>query len=438
MFERKDAVGGRNYPLRLKNFIFDLGPTFFLMTDVLQDIFSATSRRMEDYIQLIEIDPLYRLRFDNGVEFLPTKDADSMKKQMENWIVGSFKGYEKYLKCEKKKYDAIIPCLRAPYHSWMSYFSLRILRSIPRLDAHISLFSQLGRYFKDPDMRVAFCFQAKYLGMSPWQCPGIFSILSFIEHQGGVFHVKGGMNRLSQAMAKVIEEDKGMIHLSTPVEKIIFENRKATGAQLANGEIIKGDHVIINADFAYAMDQLVDEGRRRKYTREKLHKGNVDDISRFYRLSEDPSFYIQNASITDDALAPPGKSALYVLVPTPNNKSGIDWKKRKESFKELILNLVEEKGGLKDLRNHIEVMKVVTPLDWEKGENVFLGATFNLAHSIDQMLIFRPHNRFEEFDNCYLVGGGIHPGSGLPTIYESGNITAKLIMERDGVKVNWS
>jgi phytoene desaturase len=66
--------------------------------------------------------------------------------------------------------------------------------------------------------------------------------------------------------------------------------------------------------------------------------------------------------------------------------------------------------------------------------NIQFGATFNLAHSLNQMLYFRPRNKFEELNNCYLVGGGTHPGSGLPTIYESGRIAANLIARRHGVK----
>ena len=58
-----------------------------------------------------------------------------------------------------------------------------------------------------------------------------------------------------------------------------------------------------------------------------------------------------------------------------------------------------------------------------------------LAHTLDQMLYLRPRNAFEELANCYLVGGGTHPGSGLPTIYESGRISANLISKRFGVSV---
>jgi len=469
IFEKKNQVGGRSFPLKLKQYTFDLGPTFFLMKDILEDIFSDAGRNLENYVQLMEIDPLYRLVFDENRVFYPTRNQDKMREQMEAWIPGSFQGYLKYIQKEKKKYNSIIPCLRVPYSSLGNYFSWRFIRSLPRLDAHISLFRQLGRYFEEPDMRVAFSFQAKYLGMSPWSCPGTFSILSFIEHSGGVFHVKGGLNRLSQAMAKVIEEEGGRIHLETPIREIIIKDRKAVGVKLCHGDEIKGDYVIINADFAYAMDKLVPEIHRRKWRSDTLkrkkyscstfmlylgvdniydiphhnivfardYKKNVDEISRERILSSDPSFYIQNASVTDDTLAPPGKSAIYVLVPAPNNKSRIDWQKEKEPFKNLILDLMEKRAGFSKLKDHIEIMKIITPADWEDEENIFLGATFNLAHSMDQMLYLRPHNRFEEFENCYLVGGGTHPGSGLPTIYESGNISAKLIMQQDGMKVVW-
>ena len=49
------------------------------------------------------------------------------------------------------------------------------------------------------------------------------------------------------------------------------------------------------------------------------------------------------------------------------------------------------------------------------------------------MLYWRPHNRFEELGNCYLVGGGTHPGSGLPTIYESARISSNLICRKHRV-----
>lgn len=469
IFERKAEVGGRNFGFSLNEFTFDLGPTFFMMTDVLEEIFVATGRRLTDFVTLDRIDPLYRLRYANGREFFPTSNADSMRSQMEKWQPGSYQGYLKYLAREKAKYDHIVPCLRVPYLSFKDYFKFRFLGSLKYLDAHVSLFDHLGKYFTNPEMRLAFTFQAKYIGMSPWTCPGTFSILSFIEHSNGVYHVRGGLHKLAHAMAQVVRDEGGTIHLQTPVRQIIVENGVARGVLLENGEKIQADYVVINADFAWAMNHLVADGCKRKYTPQRLrakkyscstfmlylglnrryniphhnilfandYKTNVDDITDRGVLSDDPSFYIQNASITDNTLAPEGKSAIYVLVPVANNSFGIPWSQRKQAFRDKILDLMETRAGMQGLRQSIEVEKMITPEDWENEENIYLGATFNLAHSINQMLIFRPHNRFEEFRNCYLVGGGTHPGSGLPTIYESGNISARLIMEQDGHKIAW-
>ena len=139
--------------------------------------------------------------------------------------------------------------------------------------------------------------------------------------------------------------------------------------------------------------------------------------------------YLRNASLHDPTLAPEGKSSLYILVPVPNQASGIDWKRQAAEFRERVLDAIARRTPWGDLRADIEVEKIITPADWE-ASGVYRGATFNLAHSIDQMLCFRPHNHFEEIDGCYLTGGGTHPGSGLPTIYQSGIIAARLIAER--------
>lgn len=151
-------------------------------------------------------------------------------------------------------------------------------------------------------------------------------------------------------------------------------------------------------------------------------------------LSKDFSFYVQNASVNDDTLAPAGKSALYVLVPTPNNESSTDWESYCVEMREQVLNTLETRLGLTDIRAHIDQEKMLTPKTWETEENVFRGATFSLAHKFSQLLYWRPHNQFQELDACYLVGGGTHPGSGLPTIYESAHISAKLICKKYGVE----
>lgn len=159
----------------------------------------------------------------------------------------------------------------------------------------------------------------------------------------------------------------------------------------------------------------------------KDYKGNVEDIVSNKGLTEDFSFYVQNPWKTDSTLAPAGHSTLYVLVPVPNLTANTDWSKIQTEYTEKVLQALEKRAGLEDIRQHIKIQKVITPLNWQDDANVYQGAVFNMGHNIMQMLHRRPHNKYEDLEHCYLVGGGTHPGSGLPTIMESGNIAANLI-----------
>ncbi|MFO7948772.1 MAG: hypothetical protein R6U36_00215, partial [Candidatus Fermentibacteraceae bacterium] len=160
------------------------------------------------------------------------------------------------------------------------------------------------------------------------------------------------------------------------------------------------------------------------------YQRNINEIMGEEVLSEDVSVYVRNATVTDGTLAPEGHTALYVLVPVPNTRAPIEWTPDLvRSFRARVMDRIARRTSMKDLEDHILYEKVLTPLDWRDGYSILHGATFNLGHNIMQMLYFRPHNRFEDVGRCYIVGGGTHPGSGLPTIYESARISANLIGE---------
>jgi phytoene desaturase len=164
--------------------------------------------------------------------------------------------------------------------------------------------------------------------------------------------------------------------------------------------------------------------------------GNLADIESRHVLTEDTSFYVQNACVTDPTLAPKGMSTLYVLAPVTHRHENVDWAVEKPRFRARLLQQLE-KIGLRDLERRIRFEKVVTPADWEDRYAVYRGATFNLAHTLSQMLHLRPRNRFEDLDGVYLVGGGTHPGSGLPVIYESARITSRLLLADLGRDAAW-
>lgn len=464
IFDKNTEVGGRNRPIRLGDFVFDTGPTFLLMKHVLDEMFELCGKCSADYMDFIKLDPMYRLLFsDRAVNVF--SDRDKMRAELKQSFPEGSTGYDVYLKQESERFKKLYPCIKRDYSSLKAFFSLDLLKALPSLALNHSVFSNLGKYFKEEKMRLVFSFQSKYLGMSPWDCPALFTMLSYLEHEYGIYHVKGGLNKIAAAMAKVITEQGGVIHTDTAVASLIIKDKMVKGVCLHNGTEILADDVVINADFAHAMTTLVKPDQLKHYSPEKLKKldyscstfmlylgldicyelphhtivfaedytTNIDNIFHSKILSRDFSFYVQNAGVSDATLAPEGKSALYVLMPTPNNDSGIDWDSQCAALREQVLDALEVRLGLTALREHIECEKIITPQDWELEEYVFKGATFSLSHKFSQLLYWRPHNQFQELDQCYLVGGGTHPGSGLPTIYESAHISAKLICQKHGI-----
>ncbi|MGI8432136.1 MAG: phytoene desaturase, partial [Chthoniobacterales bacterium] len=159
---------------------------------------------------------------------------------------------------------------------------------------------------------------------------------------------------------------------------------------------------------------------------------NLDEIENRHVLSRDPSFYIQNASVTDRSLAPDGMSTIYLLAPVTHQHANVDWSQERERFRALMLQQAA-KAGFTDLEKRIRFERVLTPADWDQQHEIHQGATFNLSHNLAQLLHLRPHNRFEDVDGVYLVGGGTHPGSGLPVIFESARISSRLLLDDLGI-----
>ncbi len=461
VFEKQDVLGGRNAEVRLGEYRFDLGPTFLMMKFLLDELFAEGGRRSSDYLQFKRLDPMYALNFPDKT-MLVRSDPGAMQAEIERCFPGEGANLGRFLASEGQRFEKLYPCLQKPYGTVASLLSPKLLATVPYLAAGRSLYSVLGDYFRSEELRLAFTFQSKYLGMSPWDCPGLFTMIPYTEHAHGVYHVMGGLSRITQALAEVSREEGAEIHTSSPVARVIVDGRRAKGVELASGEKVYCDDVVINADFGHAMSTLFDAKSLGRYKPEKLrkrkfscstfmmylgldrtydsehhtivfardYKKNIDAISHGRESFEDMSLYIRNAGRNDPSGAPPGHSALYLLVPVANNRSGIDWEEQKLEMRERVFRILRERTVFGDVRPHIQRELIVTPQDWESRYSVFLGATFNMAHSWDQMLYLRPHNQFEMFENCYLVGGGTHPGSGLPTIFESARISANLICQK--------
>jgi phytoene desaturase len=467
IFEAHDRVGGRTRRLRNGPYAFDCGPTFFMMPYVLEEVFAASGRRLSDYADLTRLDPMYRLLIGQpGGDPLvvdATQDLARMERQLSAIDPHDGAAFGRFIRDNRRKLELMTPILRSPIRGLLDLATLDAIKVAPWLKPWQSLYSYLSGYFRDERIRLALSFQSKYLGMSPFECPSLFSILPFIEYEYGIWHPRGGCNALVEAMAEVAGELGARVEVNAPVERILFEGTRAVGVRVG-GQERRFDHVVVNADATWALKNLVPENLRGGWTdtaidakryscstfmmylgvegeidlphhtiyTSRTYRENLADIAERGRLSPDASTYVCNPSRIDPTLAPEGHSSLYVLVPTPNAKAPIDWKAEAPRLREETYGQLERTFRIDGIRERVRAETVVTPWDWQ-AERITHGATFNLAHNLGQMLHARPHHRLQGLDGLWLVGGGTHPGSGLPVIFLSAEITTELLCDEEGI-----
>src|SRR3954451_15796273 len=252
VFEKQDVIGGRNAEVSLGDYRFDLGPTFLMMKFLLDELFAEGGRRSSDYLQFRKLDPMYSLNFP-GKTMLARSHPDEMKAEIEKNFPGEGASFDRFLERESIRFEKLYPCLQKPYGTLASLVSPTLLAAVPHIAAGRSLNSVLADYFHSEELRLAFTFQSKYLGMSPWDCPGLFTMIPYTEHAHGVYHVMGGLSRISDALAAVSREEGAEIHTSAPVARVLVDGRRAIGVELTSGEKIYTDDIVINADFGHAM-----------------------------------------------------------------------------------------------------------------------------------------------------------------------------------------
>jgi phytoene desaturase len=303
-----------------------------------------------------------------------------------------------------------------------------------------------------------------YLGLSPYQAPAVYALLPYTElAEDGLWYPRGGMYELVEALVRLARDLGVKINLSSPVEEITVAGDRARGVRV-NGEELKADAVLANADLPYVYRSLLPSSAANGDFRWKLrkrdrllytasafmlylgldrklahmshhnvylsarYKENFEQIFDERRLPDDPSFYTNVPSRTNEDAAPAGMEALYVLVPTPHLNENVDWSRESTPFKERIYDLLEKKAGIEGIRARVVYEKIKTPLNWLTDYNLEEGAAFGLGHGIFQVGYFRPPIASKTVRNVYFVGASTRPGTGVPLV----TIGAKLAAERIG------
>jgi len=467
VLEKRDGLGGRSGALKLGPYTFDVGSTMVMMPFVLDEMFALAGRDLKRELELVPVEPMYRLDFGGVARGALDvwRDRVRMAAELERFSPGSSRGLARFYARESRRLERLYPVLQKSWPSLASLVSPAVAAALPHVGMAHSLYATAADTFDDERLKLAFSFQSAYLGMSPWDCPGGFGMVPYVEHEWGIAHVRGGVNQLCVALARVAQSLGAAVRTGAAARKLaVGEGGRCTAVLLESGERVACDEVVVNADGAAALHRLLPHGPSLRFNAHRLehlkescstfmlylgldrpvplphhtfffagdYRAEMKRLFETQELGDDLSLYVCNPSVTDATLAPAGHSALYVLALVPNNRSGIDWQRAQAGFRALVLDTLERRSGVQ-VRPHVRAETQISPHDWEHGFGVSHGAVFGPAHRIGQLLAFRLPNALPWPTNVYLAGGATSPGSGLPTILESGRIAARLICERSGV-----
>jgi phytoene desaturase len=307
-----------------------------------------------------------------------------------------------------------------------------------------------------------------YLGGSPYDLPGLFTILSYGELAYGLWLPKGGIYGLVSGIEKLALELGVTIRTSAPVARIMIGNsgkgggRQVTGIELQDGQVIPSRLVVSNVDVPTTERSLISQsdGPGRKLPRAPRMtpgvmtfywgvKGKVAGIGHHtiflpedFRLGftellkekvvpRDMPFYISVPSETDPDLAPSGDTAMFVLVPTPllSELPNLDSPERVEQVRQRVLDRLRDDGIDLDPARIVSE-KVYTPEDWRKMFGLYDGSAFGAAHTLFQVGPFRARNYARDVEGLFYVGASTTPGTGMPMVVLGGKLTAERIESR--------
>jgi phytoene desaturase len=464
LFEARDRPGGRAYVYEQDGFIFDGGPTVITAPHVFEELFEEAGRSLGDYVDLMRVEPFYRLHWEDGVRFDYAGDTESMVAQIRARNPADVEGYLAFVEYASRVFQAGYAELAStPFLRFSDM--VRVAPDLIRLRADRSVYATVSRFVEDEHVRQALSFHSLLVGGNPFETSSIYVLIHYLEREWGVLFPRGGTGALVQALVTLFQELGGEIRLSTPVERIDLDrtNGRATHRiSTAPVEDEPFDLVVSNADLHYTYGRLfrsVPEaapmrrrlermewsmslfvlyfGTDRRYDETVAHhtilfgrrfRELLDDIFHGDRLPEDFSLYLHAPTVTDPSLAPPGCEAFYVLAPVPHlGNARIDWASAAEGYADRIFEYLER--YLPDLRRHLITKRWLTPSDFESVLNSYHGSAFSCAPKLSQSAWFRPHNRDDRIPGLYLVGAGTHPGAGVPGVMNSAKATAGLVVE---------
>lgn len=456
--EKNALVGGRATIFEADGFLFDAGPSWYMMPDIFEHFFTLMGENISDHLTLKRLSPSYRIFLKSQKKYYDFySDLEKTIETFESIEPGSGDVLREYMKTTEYQYHiARDEFMFKNYDSIFDFFNKRVMQEGRKLPLFSKVESIINKKFKSEILRKVMQYQTVLLGTSPGDAPGIYSMMNYVDFVQGVWYPEGGIYKVIEAMEKIARAHGVQILTNTPVASITITDGVATGIITEDGTEMLADIVISNADIVHTDTKLLPAQHRQqtdKYWNDRLlapsafilylgvdgeiptlqhhnllfSENWTENFKQIFKKPEwptDPSLYVCVPSKSDTTVAPAGKENLFVLVPIA---SGLTYDDAfLDSYTDFVLQQMQEYMDIPDLKNRIVYKRVYAVKDFVTDYNAFKGTALGFAHSLNQTAFFRPNNVHKKVKNLFYVGAGTNPGIGMPICL----ISAELLYKR--------
>ncbi|RNF40396.1 phytoene desaturase family protein [Planococcus salinus] len=463
LYEKNNHLGGKLNRLEQDGFGFDLGPSILTMPKVFERLFTASGKRMEDYVSTVRLDHQWRSFFPDGNIIDLYENLNEMQAKNPTLSKRDMRQYRKLLDYSKRIYDLT----EKVYFDKGVDNTREILKHAGKLSAlrNFDLFSTVhqavDKRISNQQLRDMLSYFTKYVGSSPYDAPAVLNMMIYMQHDQGVWYVPGGMHHLRNGLVQLAKEVGVAFHTGKRIIRLNKERGEITGAVLEDGTELTADYYVANMEVIPVYEKLLQEkkpvvkkmkkkfepassglvmhlGVKKSYPQLGHHnfffakdmKRQMNKIFHRHELPDDPVIYLVNVNKTDPTQSPAGYENLKVLPHIPYIQDKPFTQQDYDRFAERVL-IKLEKMGLDNLRENIVTKDIWTPEDIKRVYGSDRGAIYGTLSDRKKNKGFKNPKKSEHYDNLYFVGGTVNPGGGMPMVTLSGQQVGDMIVRRD-------
>lgn len=456
VFEKHDQPGGRARQFTTEEgYVFDMGPSWYWMPDIIQGFFEDFGYKTSDFFELVSLNPQFEMIFSEQKMEVP-ESMEQLILLFDQMEEGGGKKLSKFMRSAKYKYQVgMQDFVNKPCHNWLEFFSPKIASSALKLDLLTDFRSYVGRYFKNTKLRTLMEFPVIFLGASPSNIPALYSLMNYGGYALGTHYPMGGFYQLVLAMKSIAEAQGAKFHFNNPVERIHAASGKVESL-LINGKMHKFDAVVCSSDYHHSETLLSKDYRnydeayweQRTFAPSSLiyflgineaipnlkHHTlffendldeHIDSIYGEKKWPDNPLFYACCPSKTDPSVSPKGKESLFLLMPLAIGIEDVE--SVRESYLKAMLSRIEKRTGVTDLYSKIEYKRSYCVSDFVSDYNAYGGNAYGLANTLQQTAVLKPKMRNKKLKNLFYTGQLTVPGPGVPPSIISGKIVASEV-----------